>query len=70
MTGRLARDWGLLLLLVGALQCTRGLEVCGEKEILCFSSQDDLKAAVDKVVAGTWSGDDISLWDVSGVDSM
>ena len=35
-----------------------------------FSSKDDLKAAVDKVVAGLWGGDDISLWDVSGVDSM
>ena len=61
MTGLLAWVWGLLLL--GALQCKRA-------SAESFSSKDDLKAAVDKVVAGTWSGDDISLWDVSGVDNM
>ena len=61
MTGLLAWVWGLLLL--GALQCKRA-------SAESFSSKDDLKAAVNKVVAGTWSGDDISLWDVSGVDDM
>ena len=60
MTGRLAWVWGLLL---GALQCKR---VSAES----FSNSIVLQAAVDKVVAGTWSGDDISLWDVSGVDNM
>ena len=60
-TGRLAWVPGLLLL--GALQCKRA-------SAESFSSKDDLKAAVDKVVAGTWSGDDISLWDVSGVGDM
>ena len=61
-TGRLARVHRGLLLLV-ALQCKRA-------SAESFSSKDDLKAAVDKVVAKTWSGDDISLWDVSGVDNM
>ena len=51
------------LLLLGALQCKRA-------SAESFSSKDALKAAVDKVVAGTWSGDDISLWDVSAVDNM
>ena len=37
---------------------------------MSFSSNSDLKAAVDQVVAESWSGDDISLWDVSGVDNM
>ena len=61
MTGRLARVWWLLLL--GALQCKRAFAKS-------FSSGNKLQVAVNKVVAGSWSGDDISLWDVSGVDDM
>jgi len=57
MTGRLARVWWHLLL--GALQCKRA-----------FSSGNKLQVAVNKVVAGSWSGDDISKWDVSGVKNM
>ena len=51
------------LLLLGALRCKRA-------SAESFSSRSDLKATVKKVVAGTWSGEDISLWDVSGVDNM
>ena len=61
MTGRLARVWWLLLL--GALLCKRA-----SAEL--FWLKNALQAAVDKVVDGSWSGDDISLWDVSGVDDM
>ena len=61
MTGRLARVWWLLLL--GALQCKRA-------SAESFSSNNDLQAAVDKVVARSWSGDDISKWEVSGVTDM
>ena len=60
-TGRLARVPGLLLLV--ALQCKRASAVS-------FSRREDLRAAVDQVKAESWSGDDISLWDVSGVDNM
>ncbi len=51
------------ILLVGALLSK---QVSSES----FSNRGDLKAAVDQVVAGSWSGDDISLWDVSEVDNM
>ena len=52
-----------VLLLVGALLCA-----CGSSE--SFSNKTELQVAVDKVVDGSWTGDDISLWDVSRVTSM
>ncbi len=48
-TGQLVRG----VLLLGALQCKLALAES-------FSSKADLKAAVNKVVAGLWSGDDSS----------
>ena len=52
-----------VLLLLGALLCTSASSES-------FSSRDDLKVAVDKVVDGSWTGKNISLWDVSRVTSM